>query len=103
MYKILFFILCIFSSVSADSILIDTESRHHQQQNPAPRSVEYNYPRTYISNDVWETVKPYLLPSNHPLKAKLDMIFGNERVTRSVHALKNAGFSRCQIRAYSDS
>lgn len=39
-----------------------------------------------------EAVKPYLLPDNNPIKAKLDKIFSTSRVTASSKALKAAGF-----------
>lgn len=62
----------------------------------------YDYARNpYISDEVWEKVKPYLLPSNHPLKPRLDKIFRKQRVTSNLASMKKAGFSRVMRRNYS--
>lgn len=40
-----------------------------------------------------QSLTPYLLPSEHPLKAKLDAIFTKSRVLLSVETMKQAGFT----------
>lgn len=46
----------------------------------------------YVTESTWETVTPFLLPENHPIKARLDRIFSNSRVSQSSSTLKKAGF-----------
>ncbi len=63
---------------------------------------EYDYPENpHISPEVWHLVKPYLLPSNHPIKRNLDALFGQKRVTQNLRSLEEAHFTRCYIRGYS--
>jgi hypothetical protein len=46
----------------------------------------------YISEKVWEIVDPYLMPDDHPAKAKLDEIFTRSRATTSIKTMEKAGF-----------
>jgi hypothetical protein len=46
----------------------------------------------YVDPAVWNSVSPYFLPENHPIKAKLDKIFSDSRVTHNVQTLADAGF-----------
>lgn len=46
-----------------------------------------------VSNDVWNHVQPYLIPDNHPMKEKLDRIFGKTRASHSTKTLELAGFT----------
>ncbi len=63
-------------------------------QGKAAESPRYEYTKNpYISDKVWETVKPYFLPSNHRIKQDLDLIFAS-RPTANSKRLKKAGFSR---------
>jgi hypothetical protein len=48
----------------------------------------------YVQKPVWDYVKPYLLPTNHPIKAKLDRLFSSTRVTQTPLTFKRAGFKR---------
>lgn len=50
-----------------------------------------------IPEDVWEQVKPYLLPENHPAKAVLDNIFSSSRVLSSLEEVEKAGFFRNKL------
>lgn len=52
----------------------------------------------FISDSVWDQVSPYLMPEDHPLKAKLDKIFLDAHVKHlhplaTSNSLKKAGFS----------
>jgi hypothetical protein len=61
----------------------------------------YEYSKSpHISDKVWETVKPYFLPSNHPIKKRLDQIFST-RPSASEKRLKNAGFNKPRHRPQS--
>jgi len=46
-----------------------------------------------VSSEVWESVNPYLLPENHPIKSSLDHIFTASRVIQSKKSMVEAGFT----------
>jgi hypothetical protein len=48
----------------------------------------------HIDEGIWEIVKPFLIPKEHPLKKKLDKIFqkADFRITQNTESLKRAGF-----------
>jgi hypothetical protein len=56
-----------------------------------PGSYVYN---TYVPQEIWEKVRPYFLPENHPAKPKLDRMFSAKRVIQSPETFKKAGFKR---------
>ena len=47
---------------------------------------------SHLDETIWEAVRPYLIPDHHPIKAKLDRIFGASRVTTNQYTIKDAGF-----------
>lgn len=47
-----------------------------------------------VPEEVWEEVRPYLLPSNHPAWPKLHRVFCKSRATLNPDAFKKAGFKR---------
>lgn len=49
-------------------------------------------PSQYVSRSVWNDVKDYLIPNDHPIKEKLDQIFSNGRVFNDQWSLRAAGF-----------
>lgn len=51
----------------------------------------YTKPAEFDEN-IWNSLKPYLLPKNHPIRPALDKIFRASRVTLNVDTLKAAGF-----------
>ncbi|CRX38597.1 hypothetical protein [Estrella lausannensis] len=52
----------------------------------------------YVEESVWESLKPYFIPSDHPVKKKLDaLFFKNERVTASNASLIQAGFQANEV------
>ncbi|MEM1282658.1 MAG: hypothetical protein AAGG81_03810 [Chlamydiota bacterium] len=47
----------------------------------------------HIPESVWNTVSPYFIPEEHPVKPKLDQIFSvSRRIISSSESLKKAGF-----------
>jgi hypothetical protein len=54
----------------------------------------YQYEFPEVSEEIWEQVRPYLLPENHPAWSKLNRIFCNSRATLSPEEFKKAGFRR---------
>ncbi|WP_059358920.1 hypothetical protein [Parachlamydia acanthamoebae] len=55
----------------------------------------------HISDQVWQTVSPYLLPENHPLRGSLDRIFSKSRALADTRSLKKAGFYWTKKGSYS--
>ncbi|WP_075883841.1 hypothetical protein [Candidatus Protochlamydia sp. W-9] len=51
---------------------------------------------SYVPDQIWEHVRPYLLPENHPVKPKLDRMFSATRVILTPETFKKAGFKRYQ-------
>lgn len=59
---------------------------------------EYNWKKSPLVDDhTWNNVQPYLLPSNHPLKSKLDQIFLKMRATANSVAMTMAGFKSLDV------
>jgi hypothetical protein len=48
----------------------------------------------WVSEELWEDLKPYFVPEDSPLKAALDKIFWKIRATASPEMMKKAGFIR---------
>lgn len=64
--------------------------------------VSHPYERSpHVTPEIWETVKPYLFPENHPMKPKLDRLFSSTRVTMTNETFKKAGFKRNRIGRFS--
>ncbi len=59
----------------------------------------YNKPPSF-SEEAWLDAQPYLLPMNHPLKAKLDKLF-KTHITQNSASLKKAGFEQSKARNWS--
>lgn len=71
-----------------------------KKKTPTPPTYSYEKP-VHVPQEVWDQVKPYFLPDNHPLKAKLDTIFSSSRVLLSLDGFKKAGFSKYKMREWS--
>ncbi|MFI0434184.1 MAG: hypothetical protein ACH350_00465 [Parachlamydiaceae bacterium] len=52
----------------------------------------HHSPSKYVSDQVWNEVKEYLLPDDHPVKKKLDLMFSNDRILSDIQSLEKAGF-----------
>jgi hypothetical protein len=48
----------------------------------------------YVSAEIWERVRPYFLPENHPIRPKMDRLFRKHRVIQTPEDFKKAGFKR---------
>lgn len=60
-------------------------------------SLEAYSPNPYVDTKVWNSLTPYFLPEDHPIKSQLDKIFcSGKRVVRDKQALKKAGFKIIQ-------
>lgn len=78
--------LCEEMAVTPFQKLLNTAARIEAVSHP------YAYP--HVKEDIWEMVKPYLLPANHPAWPKLNRLFGSARVTQHPEAFRRAGFPR---------
>lgn len=50
-------------------------------------------PSEYVSNRIWNEVKNYMIPADHPAKKKLDEICSRSRAIFDINSMKSAGFS----------
>lgn len=50
----------------------------------------------YVPEKTWSRIVPYLMPEDHPLKAKLDRLFSKKRVLKNIKSLVKAGFQRAK-------
>lgn len=65
---------------------------------PYEKCKEYNWPKKGSIDDAsWAAIQPYLLPSNHPIRNKLDQIFSQTRATTNELTMKMAGFQALDI------
>jgi hypothetical protein len=55
---------------------------------------QHNYEFPKVDESIWEQVRPYLLPANHPAWPKLNRIFCKVRATQTPEDFKKAGFKR---------
>lgn len=55
----------------------------------------------HIEQSVWNEVSPYLMPDDHPIKAKLDKFFGTNRITLNTTTLAQAGFKNTKAGDFS--
>lgn len=55
---------------------------------------KYAYESPEVKESIWEEVRPYLLPENHPAWPKLNRIFCESRSTLSPQEFRKAGFKR---------
>lgn len=57
--------------------------------SPALNGYTYN---PEVSKEVWETMEPFFLPEDHPVKYRLDRIFQGHRATQNLQAMRFAKF-----------
>jgi len=62
---------------------------------PSPLAYHWKY-NPDVDEATWHALLPYFLPSNHPLKNKLDAIFSSSRVTANLQTLQAAGFKNLE-------
>lgn len=72
--------------LSATDVSSDLSSFDYSKSSPV-----YVKP-SHVSSEIWNRVRKYFLPENHPWKAKIDRIFAKSRVTMSPDTLKKGGF-----------
>jgi hypothetical protein len=96
MYRIKIFILCFLLLTTA------AYGKHSKKQEQPAFVPEYKYePSPYVDPQVWHNVSQYFLPSNHPIKSRLDEIFSKTRVTLNPQTILEAGFERNNARHFS--
>lgn len=80
-------------------VLQDYSFKHSENKEAIPSYISYVQP-PHVSQKVWNSVIPYLLPENHPIKASLDRIFNHSRAILSLKSLKKAGFNESHPRRF---
>ena len=53
-----------------------------------------HYESPEVTDEIWNEVRPYLLPANHPAWPKLNRVFCKSRATQNSETFKRAGFKR---------
>jgi|EndMetStandDraft_5_1072996.scaffolds.fasta_scaffold37093_2 hypothetical protein len=56
-------------------------------------SAEAASPSAFVSEAVWQQVKEYIMPNDHPAKSKLDKIFSHSRAFSNFDTMEAAGFA----------
>ena len=69
-------------------MLLCTQGIQAEQERPPNEN-----PSIYVSKEVWEQVRDYLMPNDHPIKEKLDQIFLRSRALVDKKSMKAAGFA----------
>lgn len=85
-----------FSSIQAYELESHKPLEHHYgipSKDTDQQSTLSRYVRNpYVNQTLWDELKPYFLPENHPAKKPLDAIFSKKRILSSRKAMKHAGF-----------
>jgi len=55
---------------------------------------------TEVAVSLWNTLQPFFLPEDHPIKEKLDEIFSKGRPTLDEKSMRKAGFVGVHVRHY---
>jgi hypothetical protein len=81
MFKKIFILFCTlsFTLATCHAAIVDDSSGY--ERNP------------FVDEETWNTLSPYFLPENSPLKAELDEIFGKRRVLSSRKSMIKSGFT----------
>lgn len=98
MKKLIFLLTALFSCSSIlayeavdatlPKVCCDAAYLENVKSNP-----HYKYVQSpYVSEELWNELKPYFLPENHPKKKVLDAIFSKKRLLLSRKFMKHAGF-----------
>lgn len=86
-----------FFKIFVLSSLIFLSSSVHSQE-----LIETTYVKSpYVDQEIWDSVLPYLLPEDHPIKPQLDRIFSISRASENRESLKAAGFKNTKSRRWS--
>src|ERR1700722_9558457 len=102
MNRRLFFIIALlfpFFLISAFEADVSLEINFKQTKHKFPSKPVYEYPyNPHVSEEDWNYLKQFFLPSNHSVKSKLDKIFSESRVTLNEETVFEAGFLSNNIR-----
>lgn len=82
------FVLFIFIFSLASSISHASKEKNH---------TEFPY-NPLVSPDLWEELKPYFLPIQHPIRTGLDQLFQTIRATQSPDHFEKGGFGKPVLR-----
>lgn len=100
MIHLLWYLILVAASANLHAEAAEKKSSRNTDKFPS--NPVYDYVKSpYVTHEIWERVKPYLLPSNHPVKARLDKLFSKSRITLNQDTVAAAGFDRSTVRTYS--
>lgn len=97
MLRILLLVSSLFTFLSANPLEDYAIYSLHRHMPP----LEYQKPES-VDDGMWEQMRPYFLPEDHPLKPKLDYIFCRDRVTANSESLKKSGFKCKALRKWNN-
>lgn len=81
----------ISNSMKFENTIVKLQSLLRSSKSFDPKH-QYEFPK--VDEEIWEEVRPYLLPENHPAWPKLNRVFCAARVTQSTDTFRKAGFRR---------
>lgn len=81
------YILLIFSLILSLNLFGSQEVESGQQKHLK------NNPSLFVSDEVWKQVRDYLMPEDHPIKKKLDLIFSSSRALCNQRSMEAVGFN----------
>lgn len=91
------------NDISLDDLNQEKEFQNKFYNNNCLKKLERDYFKKKSKTNIGfsEKVKPYLLPSNHPAKKPLDIIFKSPNVLQDLDSLKASDFNIISLRPYS--
>lgn len=72
-----------------------------QVEAPQPAEIKPYVRSPHVSQEVWDAVRKYFLPENHPIKSRLDRLFSARRVIQTPQSFKDCGFVRNRVGRFS--
>lgn len=82
------------AALICSATLCATEDTTHNTSAALSTHSSTNYARhPAVSENVWNSLSPYFLPEDHPIKPELDKIFSTARALETEKAAKKAGFN----------
>lgn len=69
-----------------------TSSDSSSSESSSSSSVTGFVRPAHVSVELWERMRPYFLPENHPWKKKIDRIFTKSRASQNPDTMRKAGF-----------
>lgn len=91
----------LIASFLASQSLYSFSSLFFSEHQWIQRTKKIDAPFSYnplVPKKLWNELKPYFLPNDHPIKPQLDLLFSKIRATQSAELFEEAGFGKPFIR-----